>query len=63
MNEPYRITLLEILNVFLKYEFPFGLNPCLLPDGMLREKFICGRKSRIMEHTRVALQHVSNSRP
>lgn len=59
VTRTHYFTVLELGDIFLKYELPLSLNTSLLPYRMLREQFIGSSECRVMEHVRVALEHVT----
>jgi hypothetical protein len=60
-DESHHLALLKFCNVLLEYEPTFKLDLGLLPDRMLGKDLVCCRKCRIMEHIRIAFQHISKS--
>lgn len=59
----YHFAFQKFSNIFFKNEFSFCFNPCLLPNRMLREKFVGSTERSVMENIRIAFKHVTNSRP
>lgn len=51
-----QFALLEFGNVLFKNEFSLRLYSCLLPDWMLSEESIGGRKCRVVMDTRVSFE-------
>ena len=58
----HHFTFQNFSNIFFKNELSFCFDSCLLPDGMLGEKFVGGAERGIMENIRIAFEHVTNSR-
>lgn len=58
----HHFTLLQLSDILLKNELPFGFNPSLLPDRMLLEQFVRSIECGIMEHARIAFQHIAKRR-
>lgn len=59
---PYHFALFQLSDVLIEYKFPLSFDLGLLPDGMLREEFVGSSESCIMEHARIAFEHIPNSR-
>ena len=58
----HHFTFQKFSNIFFKNELSFRFDSCLLPNGMLGEKFVGGAESGVMENIRIAFEHVTNSR-
>ena len=58
----HHFTFQKFSNIFFKNELSFCFDSCLLPDGMLGEKFVGSAEGGVMENIRIAFEHVTDSR-
>lgn len=57
----HHFTLLELSDILFKNELSLRFDLRLLPNRMLSEELVCCRECRVMEHVRIALEHIANS--